>query len=133
MSFDQYFWLFCPYGTGTTSVPTRAPIYLHLADGHIGFVTELSCWESLCLSVSQRGDTGRLRETKGGVSGKGAVLRMSWSENIPFGFQGGSKRRAITLGLPWLLCWFLWVGLWLGLYIHPGATGNWMSGDRGSS
>ena len=35
------------------SVSTRAPIYLHLADGHVGFVPELSCWELLRLSVSQ--------------------------------------------------------------------------------
>lgn len=65
------------------SVSTRAPIYLHLADGHVGFAPELSCWELLHLSVSQLVLEGRYtREDKGNQrwsEWKGSSPMTLWS------------------------------------------------------
>ena len=55
------FWLFRPQKSSTVSVSTRALVYLHLADSHVGFVPELSCWESLRLSVSRLMLAGRYK------------------------------------------------------------------------
>lgn len=73
--------------TRTTPVSMRTPIYLHLEDAPVGFVPELSCWESLRLSVSAhpgREIQGRIRETKCGARRRGEALRsMVWKTSLP--------------------------------------------------
>lgn len=93
LSFDQYFWLFCPHRTRTTSVSMRTPIYLHLADGHVGFVPELSCWESLCfgalVSLCCRGDTREDKRNQIRSKSKGRMPLSIWSRKHPLLFPKG--------------------------------------------
>lgn len=135
LSFDQYFWLFCPHGTRITSVSMRAPIYLHHADGHVGRVPELSCWESRRVSVSQLVLEGRY---KGGYQqpnveqAEGEKPCECVVPKHPLLLTEGPRKEASYPGPAHLAALLAPMGrASTPAFYPPRATANWMSGEEG--